>query len=264
MVVYVEDTEGKTRDLPIEPNLKAILVRAGEIAGVDRVRVTSGGQCKIGTCTKRTGTTRHDLGRAADLEIWKEGRPLDFTSSRDLPIFRAFVEAAASLGATGMGAGVRYMGSKRIHVGFGTKALWGGAGGGGSAPDWLRDAAEEGWSSSPSPLPPSLSLRYEVIARSGLHLRSGPSTGFAILSTFPQGTVVNVSGLDGDWARVDLQGDGLIDGYVFKTFLRPIASATRSLMSTAAVPLMSIAETAVLSSEGEDDCGVDNQDDREG
>lgn len=33
MVDYVEYTLGKTMDLPINPRLKAILMRAGEIAG---------------------------------------------------------------------------------------------------------------------------------------------------------------------------------------------------------------------------------------
>lgn len=61
MVAYVEDLAGKTRDLPGEASFKAILIRAGEIAGVDKVRFTSGGQCAKGTCPKRVGSTRHDL-----------------------------------------------------------------------------------------------------------------------------------------------------------------------------------------------------------
>lgn len=262
MVDYVEDTKGKIRDLPVDPKLKSILVRAAEVAGVNKVRVISGGQCKIGTCSQRTGSTRHDLGQAADLEIWKGGRSLDFTSNSDLSIFKAFVKAAATLGATGMGAGVKYMGSKRIHVGFGTKALWGGVKAGEQAPDWLKDAAEEGWSSSPLPVLP-LSSRHEVIASGGLNLRSGPGTEFAILSTLTPSMVVNVVGFDGDWARVDLEGDGFIDGYVFKTFLRLITPPTRSSIRSVANFSMSMAGTEALSSEDEEDCGLDNQDDQE-
>jgi len=262
MVDYVEDTKGKTRDLPVDPKLKLILVRAAEVAGADKVRVISGGQCKIGTCSKRTGSTRHDLGQAADLEIWKGGRSLDFTSDSDLPIFKAFVNAAASLGATGMGAGVEYMGPKRIHVGFGTKALWGGVKGRGQAPNWLKDAAEKGWLSSSLPALP-LSSRYEIIASSGLNLRSGPGTEFGILSTLSPGMVVNVVGFDGDWARVDLKGDSLIDGYAFRTFLRLVSSPTRSFIRSVTAFSMPMAETEILLSEDEEDCGLDIQDDQE-
>ena len=44
---------------------------------------------------------------------------LDFDKQRSR--FEAFVTKAASLGATGIGAGVDYMGTKTIHVGFGSK-----------------------------------------------------------------------------------------------------------------------------------------------
>ena len=95
MVRVVENTAGKTRDLPIASRLKQILSFAASVAGIDEVRVESGGQCAIGTCSKRVGSTRHDLGNAADLDLIKDGRVLKFTDSNDLPLFEAFVEAAA-------------------------------------------------------------------------------------------------------------------------------------------------------------------------
>ena len=80
MSVLVEDTAGKIRNRPIHPRLARILVAAGDLAGVEIVRVTSGGQMSLAEAkakgativpgTKkwrlpggrivRTGSTRHD------------------------------------------------------------------------------------------------------------------------------------------------------------------------------------------------------------
>ena len=66
--------------------------------------------------------------------------------------------------------------------------------------------------------------RYVVIARGGLKLRGGPGTNFGSERTLSAGTelnVVSVSDVDPSWVRVDLEGDGLLDGYVFASFLAP-------------------------------------------
>jgi hypothetical protein len=66
--------------------------------------------------------------------------------------------------------------------------------------------------------------RYVVIARSGLKLRGGPGTNFESENTLPAGTELNVVDIDSQdpsWVRVDLEGDGLLDGYVFASFLAP-------------------------------------------
>ena len=219
----VEDTKGKTRDLPIAKSLKEILFQAGNLTGVDEVKVTSGGQCAIGTCAKRMGSTRHDLGRAADLELWKENRVLDFTNSQDLPVFEAFVTAAARLGATGMGAGIGYMGSRTIHVGFGKQAVWGASGSTSNAPAWLKSAAIAGWASAGA----HTAKTFSVAARNGLRLRAGPGSEFGVISTVEAGTIVVVDQFDGEneeWARVDLKGDGLYDGHLHKSFLIAVDS----------------------------------------
>lgn len=144
-----EHTRGKIRDLPISSALKAVLLSAAQASGVDLVKVTSGGQCRKGTCTKRTGSTRHDDGQAADLQLLTGGRTLDFTSSADLPTFERFVAAAAAAGATGLGAGLTYMGARTIHVGFGPKGVWGAGGKAANAPEWIRRAARRGWDGAP-------------------------------------------------------------------------------------------------------------------
>jgi len=66
--------------------------------------------------------------------------------------------------------------------------------------------------------------RYVVIARDGLKLRGGPGTNFGSEKTLPAGVELNVvaaSETDPSWARVDIEGDGLLDGYVFASFLAP-------------------------------------------
>lgn len=65
---------------------------------------------------------------------------------------------------------------------------------------------------------------HAVIARGGLKLRNGPGTGFDSDQVLPLGQRVKVMRHDvGDpaWALVDLEGDGLVDGYVFAAFLGP-------------------------------------------
>jgi hypothetical protein len=222
---------GKIRDRPISQELSRVLERAADAAGIGVIRVTSGGQ--PGSTGRRTGSTRHDHGRAADLQLVQNGRTLSFTD-QDGSQVEAFVTAAAANGATGIGAGVTYMGPRTLHVGFGTspqdhsKLVWGAGGRSANAPRWLREAAERGWAHpelgeahvAPDPATPG---RFVIIARGGLNLRKGPGLGFGITKTLEEGTEVNVlafEGSDGEWARVDVEGDGLIDGHVFAAFLR--------------------------------------------
>lgn len=67
---------------------------------------------------------------------------------------------------------------------------------------------------------PTVRDRFVVIARSGLKLRSGPGQSFDAPKSFPAGTPVFVISREGEWAQVDLQGDGLADGYMFFSLLR--------------------------------------------
>jgi hypothetical protein len=142
-------TAAKIRDMPISAALRRVLLTAAHEAGVDIVRITSGGQ--PGSRGQRTGSNRHDGGNAADLELVARGQTLDFTRAGDLDTICRFVASAAACGATGIGAGVNYMGPQRLHVGFGngphdtTQVVWGEGGAAVNAPDWLRDAAQLGW-----------------------------------------------------------------------------------------------------------------------
>lgn len=69
----------------------------------------------------------------------------------------------------------------------------------------------------------SISQRYMVTARSGLRLRGGPGTEYEILKLLPAGTVVFVQRESNGWMEVDLEGDGLVDGWASGAFLRAVA-----------------------------------------
>jgi hypothetical protein len=238
MTTFTGPPSTAIRNKPITAELKQVLDTAARVAGVDAIRITSGGQDALGEGTRRTGSTRHDRGRAADLQCVVGGTTLGFTDQSADPTILTFVTAAAAAGAIGIGAGVAYMGNKTIHVGFGTsvsdhtKLTWGAGGRSVNAPQWLRDAAAAGWAGAPLARSGGVTAlgRYVVVARPGLKLRGGPGTSFESERTLPTGfelQVVAISSDDPAWVRVDLEGDGLLDGYVFAAFLAP-AGATDS------------------------------------
>jgi hypothetical protein len=64
--------------------------------------------------------------------------------------------------------------------------------------------------------------QYEVIARSGLRLRSGPGLGFDTINVMPFRSRVFLGRRQDDWVEIDLQGDGFVDGWAYASYLRPI------------------------------------------
>jgi hypothetical protein len=244
MATFSGPPPGAIRNQPISDELKRVLDAAAQAAGVNIIRITSGGQDALGEGPRRTGSTRHDHGRAADLQCVAGGQTLTFTDQSAPPGILRFVTAAAAAGATGIGAGVGYMGNRTIHVGFGTsvsdhsKLTWGARGRSATAPQWLRDAAAAGWAApAPAAAPVPLAAagepfalgHYVVMARNGLKLRGGPGTNFGSEITLPAGTeldVVERSTVNPAWVRVDVQRDGLLDGYVFAAFLAPVGPGT--------------------------------------
>jgi hypothetical protein len=111
--------------------------------------VTSGGQPSSGP--NRTGSTRHDNGRAADVQLFVPGRstPLSLNNAADVPIIQNFINQSRLAGATGLGAGNGYMGDNTFHIDNaqpGSVQYWGGQLDSGTyrarnAPSWLRDIA---------------------------------------------------------------------------------------------------------------------------
>jgi hypothetical protein len=130
---------GVTRNLPLSSQLAGILLRAAIECDVD-VHVVSGGQPPKGTSTRRVGSTRHDVGGgrmgAADVQLLKAGDTLQMTIPAHVPDMARYVTSCVKQGATGVGAGVPYMGPSTIHIGGGGSAVWGGLRGE-RAPDWL-------------------------------------------------------------------------------------------------------------------------------
>lgn len=141
-VPVVMANKAAIRSMAIKPELMTILSYAAASAGVDEVRVMSGGQPSKGP--NRTGSHRHDLGGAGDLQLIVNGKPLSFTDPDGRAVFEKFVTAAAAAGATGIGAGVDYMGANTIHVGFGPESTWGARGKSANAPEWLRTSFAAG------------------------------------------------------------------------------------------------------------------------
>jgi hypothetical protein len=78
---------------------------------------------------------------------------------------------------------------------------------------------------APAAAAAAASNSHLVIARNGLRLRAGPSQDADIIRVVPQGTRVNMLTREGLWALVDLQGDGLADGFMFSSFLTPLPVA---------------------------------------
>jgi hypothetical protein len=66
---------------------------------------------------------------------------------------------------------------------------------------------------------PVLTPRLVVKARGGLRLRAGPGTEFDVQKVLPFGTEVSVVSRSGEFAAIDLNGDGAIDGFGFAAFL---------------------------------------------
>jgi hypothetical protein len=159
-VVEKQAKKAGTRKLPVSPKLKKVLDYAAAQNGVE-VEVWSGGQAKKGTKGPRTGSTRHDLGNAADVDLYVnengERRKLLFTNPKDLQIIKNFTKDAVRAGATGVGAGRDpsnkkddYMGDGRVHIGFDKwdnpegPLAWGEGGSPKTAPKWLQEALQEG------------------------------------------------------------------------------------------------------------------------
>ncbi|MDX2367573.1 MAG: glycoside hydrolase family protein [Colwellia sp.] len=61
--------------------------------------------------------------------------------------------------------------------------------------------------------------QYKVNARSGLRMRAGAGAEFEILSTLPLNTALSIGKEIDNWVEVDLENDGVIDGWVYKTYL---------------------------------------------
>jgi lysozyme len=67
--------------------------------------------------------------------------------------------------------------------------------------------------------PEMVIAQYNVNARSGLRMRAGAGTAFEVLATLPLNKTVSIGQEIDNWVEVDLECDGVIDGWVYKTYL---------------------------------------------
>ncbi len=91
---------------------------------------------------------------------------------------------------------------------------------------WLKTDSDDPFLSSPD-MPQSVHadesrVAYEITARSGLKLREGAGTNFDVLQVVPLNTRVFIVKEKDGWASVDLQGDGVADGWMSLDFLSPV------------------------------------------
>lgn len=223
------------RSMPIKPELAAILTYAAQRAGVDEVRVTSGGQPVKGP--NRTGSHRHDLGGSADLQLIVDGKPVSFTDPNGQAIFSRFATAAAAGGATGIGAGLGYMGAKTMHVGFGPEATWGAKGASANAPKWLKEAFAAGRQNpiAYADLPNATAAPFDAVVASD---SSGPSR------TLSRGT----SGTDVVSLQQRLALDGLYKGKIDGTYGRRTMDAVRAYQTRLGLKADGIAGPQTLAS----------------
>ena len=70
--------------------------------------------------------------------------------------------------------------------------------------------------------PDTAVTRYEVTARSGLNVRGGPGTNHGVVGVLAFHQQVHGLQREGDWLAVDFEGDGFIDGFVHRAFVRVV------------------------------------------
>lgn len=148
--VFEEQSGASIRTGAITVELYAQLEYAAKKNGVN-VHVYSGGQPSVEDIEetgkgKRTGSTRHNHGNAADFYLTKDGQKLDMTKEEDREIMKSFLSDTVAAGATGIGADVEYMGKHNMHVGGGSTSAWGQGGLSVNAPDFVKEALADGLS----------------------------------------------------------------------------------------------------------------------
>lgn len=130
------NNKGQTRSLPANPQLETSISDVLSSMGLTG-KVHSGGQNDE---TGRVGGPRHDHGNSVDMDFYKGDRKLSFKNKEDIPVFQEIVQRLKANGVTGFGAGEGYMTDGRMHVGYGSPAVWGADRSNATAAEWLKEA----------------------------------------------------------------------------------------------------------------------------
>ncbi|MBX3081938.1 MAG: DUF3380 domain-containing protein [Anaerolineae bacterium] len=72
-----------------------------------------------------------------------------------------------------------------------------------------------------APTPTPSGQQAQVITASGINVRSGPGVQFAAITALPNGTIVDVTGREGDWLKIRT---GSIEGYALAQFMQLITA----------------------------------------
>lgn len=90
---------------------------------------------------------------------------------------------------------------------------------------WLKDNSEDFSLSATEVMVQAVDVdetrsRFQVAARGGLRVRAGAGINYDVRQTLAENSLVYVIREKNDWTAVDIQGDGLIDGWVATYYLR--------------------------------------------
>jgi putative chitinase len=77
-------------------------------------------------------------------------------------------------------------------------------------------------------------MLHVITAEGGLNLRTGAGANFPSKGALATGTKVNVLARNGDWAQVDVDGNGVADGFMKAEHLSPVATAAAAPTAPAA------------------------------
>jgi Bacterial SH3 domain/D-alanyl-D-alanine carboxypeptidase len=188
----------------------------------------------------RAWQSYHQYGLAADFVLYVDGEWSWKTDGRFKKMWARLHELAGTVDLEPLSFEKPHVQLRGLQI---SKLMLGQYPGGGD-PSWAENlgVAIQGWSGSPNspPIPreapqrPALAheetevagerrfeATHQVIARAGLRLRAGPGTQNDIIGRLEPGQRIRVLSTIGDWSLVDLQGDGLADGYCSHGFLQP-------------------------------------------
>jgi hypothetical protein len=154
------------RDQEIQPELAGIIGRATQAMGPEYAfSVTSGGQPAIGTSRDRVGSTRHDLGFAADGRLTVDGQGV--TYAQDPELYAELAKQAGVQGAQGFG---HY--GWGVHIDNARPGAWGPDRTSATLSPAVRDAFNEG----------------KAVREAGLYSQTGPTAkpdSFVSVSDLP-------------------------------------------------------------------------------
>lgn len=93
---------------------------------------------------------------------------------------------------------------------------------------WLNDMVQAAASTSgfdSSDTAPVASAAYQITAKSGLNVRTGPGTGYSKLGALAFGATINVESIQGGWAMIRYSGR---TAYVCADYIKPSGDSTSS------------------------------------